>query len=86
VVSGHIRTKGKREAFVCGEVRQAGALVPARARLVRLDRDAREANAAWESAVRGDLLSIHPPPELDHPRILAGSGVRAAGVREDESR
>jgi hypothetical protein len=89
VVSGHIRTKGKREAFVCGEVRKEGALVPARARVARLDRDAREENAVWERATRGELLSIRPAPELDRPRVGASTVVRLAVVasaREDESR
>jgi ribosomal protein RSM22 (predicted rRNA methylase) len=85
VVSESMRTKGKREAFVCGEFSTGGAgptgptaatggagqaaLVPGRARAMRLDRDASQANAAWEHVVRGDLLCVSPPPELERPRI-----------------
>jgi hypothetical protein len=42
---------------------------------MRLDRDASEANAAWESVARGDLLSISPAPELERTRIGADSGI-----------
>jgi hypothetical protein len=75
VVSNGMRTKGKREAFVCGELSSGGALVAGRARAMRLDRDASKANAAWEHVTRGDVLSVSPAPELERPRIGEGSRV-----------
>ena len=50
VVSGAIRTKGKREAFVCGELPGPDGPVAARARLMRLDRDETPGNAAWDAS------------------------------------
>jgi hypothetical protein len=54
---------------------------------MRLDRDARQGNAAWEDAPRGELLVIGPPPELERARIGAESAVDVAAVPlPDESR
>jgi len=72
VVSGGIRSKGKREAFLCGELDrggQDGQRVVARARVMRLDRDATVGNSAWDDVARGDVLAVDPAPALDRPRI-----------------
>ena len=79
VVSGEIRTKGKLEAFVCGELAGPDRAVAARARLMRLDRDRTPGNAAWDQAARGDVLVVTPPPKLERPRITSMSAV-AVGV------
>ncbi|HEX4446828.1 MAG TPA: small ribosomal subunit Rsm22 family protein [Polyangiaceae bacterium] len=78
VVSEEIRTKGKREAFVCGECASPAGPVAARARLMRLDRDANAGNAAWEELKRGDLVLVTPPPERERPRIGSASTVEKA--------
>ena len=59
VISGPLVSKGKREHFVCGPADGGGA----RTRLSRLDRDEDEANSAWSSLARGDVVSIDPPPD-----------------------
>jgi SAM-dependent methyltransferase len=69
VVSGAIPTKGKVEAFLCGELDRDGERIVARARTMRLDRDASATNAAWDSLARGDVLTVDPAPALDRPRI-----------------
>jgi SAM-dependent methyltransferase len=71
VVSDVLRTKGKREAFVCGEL--AGG-VSGRVRVMRLDRDAASANAAFERLRRGDVVLLQPAPELARPRVGGASG------------
>jgi hypothetical protein len=88
VVSGAMASKGKREAFLCGELESAGGLVPGRARAMRLDRDARPANARWVGAARGELLLVSPPPKLERARIGAESTVEvdAIDLGADESR
>ncbi len=78
VVSEEIRTKGKREAFVGGELAGSTGPVAARVRLMRLDRDANPNNAAWERLRRGDVAVVHPSPELERPRIPA-TGTRGTG-------
>jgi SAM-dependent methyltransferase len=75
VVSGAIPSKGKVEAFLCGELDSTGTRVVARARTTRLDRDAAPGNAAWDHLARGDVLTIDPAPELDRPRIGRGGSV-----------
>lgn len=85
VVSGAIPSKGKREAFLCGEVADArGELAPASVRATRLDRDATASNAAWEALVRGDVLVIEPALSGERPRVGRESVVRRLG--ETESR
>jgi SAM-dependent methyltransferase len=69
VVSEGIVTKGKREAFVCGELTGENGPVVARARLVRLDRDATPRNDAWEQLRRGDVAVVAPAPEAARPRV-----------------
>jgi hypothetical protein len=76
VVSDAMRSKGKREAFLCGELASAGALVAGRARVTRLDRDAGANSEAWERLRRGDVLVVEPAPDLERPRIGAQSEVR----------
>jgi hypothetical protein len=75
VVSAAIPSKGKIEAFLCGELDSGGARVVARARTMRLDRDASPANAAWDHLGRGDVLTIDPAPQLDRPRVARGGRV-----------
>jgi hypothetical protein len=86
VVSGAMPSKGKREAFVCGELESAGALVPGRVRAMRLDRDSRPPNAAWAESARGDLLVVAPPPNLERARIDSSSTVVRVEGAGDESR
>ena len=81
VVSEAMRSKGKRDAFLCGEFltkdddRATG--VAARVRATRLDREGSELNAAWESVGRGDLLVFDPPLRSPSPRIGAFTAVRS---------
>jgi hypothetical protein len=71
VVSELMRTKGKRDAFVCGELAasEGGALVPVRVRTTRLDRDKCDGNGAWADLMRGDDVVVDPAPTLQQPRI-----------------
>jgi SAM-dependent methyltransferase len=78
VVSGAIVTKGKREAFVCGEVQRDGVQVIARVRAMRVDREASASNVAWTELARGGLLACSPPLDADKPRFRQGSGVMDA--------
>jgi len=84
VVSDAMPTKGKREAFVCGELDHAGARVAGRVRLMRLDRDANERNASWDEVRRGDLLAIRPAPDFECPRIGPTFEVTAAVAPDGE--
>jgi hypothetical protein len=86
VVSGAMPSKGKHEAFVCGELESGGALVPARARVMRLDRDARAPNAPWADAARGELLVVSPPPKLERPRIDSATIIEPVESARDETR
>jgi hypothetical protein len=66
VVSGMIRSKGKRELFVCGELgARAG-----RVRAMRLDRHESAANTAWADLEKGEVVGVAPPLDLDRPRVL----------------
>jgi len=80
VVSGAMPSKGKREAFLCGDF-AAGA---ARARAMRLDRDASSVNEAWGRAARGDVVTVHPAIDLERPRIGRDTSVSLSG--DDETR
>jgi hypothetical protein len=61
-VSGQLRTKGKRELWLCG---RSGA-----PRAMRLDRHESAANAAFEQAERGAVLSIDSASAaLEQPRL-----------------
>jgi hypothetical protein len=85
-------SKGKREAFVCGELASAAspardgtaALVPGRVKAARLDRDALILNAAWDQVRRGDLIAVTPPPDENKPRIGSNSRVILAGERPQD--
>jgi SAM-dependent methyltransferase len=79
VVSDAMPSKGKREAFLCGELRRDGALVAGRVRAMRLDRDRAPGNSGWDVAARGDVLVVEPGPELDRARVGRETSVRVAG-------
>jgi len=85
VVSGAIATKGKLEAFLCGELDREGERIVARARTMRLDRDGSATNAAWDNLARGDVLSIDPAPELDRPRIGREASVGRVSLSGDSN-
>ena len=57
LVSQKRRSKGKWEAFVCGELPGDARLV----RIMRLDREARGTAGDEERMARGDVLAIEPP-------------------------
>jgi SAM-dependent methyltransferase len=57
LTSSRLVTKGKAEAFVCGEIDGASGAK----KIARLDRDETEANAPFDDLRRGDLLHIDPP-------------------------
>jgi SAM-dependent methyltransferase len=79
VVSNAMKSKGKLEMLLCGSFAgEDGRITSGGARTTRLDRDRSEESAAFDHAVRGDLLSICPPPELGRPRI-AGAGKGGKG-------
>ena len=83
VVSDTMTSKGKREAFVCGELPGGGmGPVAARARLVRLNRDATPGNQAWETIKRGDLVVVTPAPPLERPRVDASTSVSIPALSE----
>jgi hypothetical protein len=86
VVSGAMPSKGKHEAFVCGELDSGGTLLPGRTRVMRLDRDARAPNASWADAARGELLVVAPPPKLERPRIDSGTVVETVELAYDKTR
>jgi hypothetical protein len=75
MVSEPIVTKGKREAFVCGELEREGQPVVGRVRARRLDRDETPENRSWDEARRGHVLSIEPRLAIDAPRIGPGARV-----------
>jgi 2-polyprenyl-3-methyl-5-hydroxy-6-metoxy-1,4-benzoquinol methylase len=58
LTSSRLPTKGKIEIFVCGEL---GGTSGAK-KLVRLDREESEANAAYGELERGDLVVLEPEP------------------------
>jgi len=81
VVSDRRVSKGKCEAFLCGEFHSAAsAPVVARARVARLDRDRTTANEAWDELRRGDVIEIDPSPDVDRPRVLRATAVRSFEV------
>ncbi len=71
VVSDSLVSKGKRELFVCGQLPEGGT----RVRAMRLDRDADDVNAPWETLRKGDLVAIDPPPPVIKPRVARGARV-----------
>jgi hypothetical protein len=90
VVSQPLRSKGKREVFLCGELGGAGAaslptFPPAAAteelvRAMRLDRDERPENAAWNDLQRGDIVLVDPAVGVARPRLDANAAVRVVTV------
>lgn len=72
VVSDVIRTKGKREAFLCGDLPGKSG---ARVKVMRLDREAAPGNEPWAELRRGDVLSVDPAPRLERPRVGAESKI-----------
>jgi Mitochondrial small ribosomal subunit Rsm22 len=85
VVSGPLRSKGKREAFVCGTLPGGDpgiAPAPARVRAVRLDRDETAKNAVWEKLSRGDVVLVAPAPTVERPRIGPSATVTRLGDTE----
>ncbi len=76
VVGHKLVTKGKTEHFLCGEL-EGG---PDGARFTRLDRDANATNAAWDTAARGDLVRLTPPPAVGEKRIGGATRVEALPV------
>lgn len=81
IVSEPMRTKGKRDAFVCGEL-PAQAPGAVRVRATRLDRHATELNAPWGEIKRGDVIVVDPAPTAERPRIGDGVRVRRLGDTE----
>jgi hypothetical protein len=79
VVSDAMPTKGKSEAFLCGELAHADGLVLARTRVMRLDRDASDANEPWDRIGRGDLLAVDPAPDRERPRLGRTTRVSLSG-------
>jgi SAM-dependent methyltransferase len=78
VVSSLVRTKGKREAYLCGELAPgSGGWV----RAARLDRDATGANATWDDLRRGDVLALSPALDLERARITPETQVRLAAPK-----
>jgi hypothetical protein len=77
VVSEVIASKGKREAFMCGEfASSSGDLVAARSLVSRLTRherdgarDRAERSPRWAHLERGDLLVVDPAPAIESPRV-----------------
>lgn len=68
VVSDLLRTKGKSEVFVCGQLPSG----PGRERIRRLDRHASASNEAWERLSRGALLPEVPGlPRVEPTVVLA---------------
>jgi hypothetical protein len=83
VVSDRIESKGKCEAFLCGEFATGGGgPVPARGRVVRLDRDASRTNDVWSTMARGDVVAIDPALELSRARVGRETSVRYPDMRE----
>ncbi len=76
MVSEPIVTKGKREAFVCGDIEAGGELLPMRVRIRRLDRHESATNRDWDLAARGDLLACEPPLLRDRPTLARDASVR----------
>jgi ribosomal protein RSM22 (predicted rRNA methylase) len=85
-VSEAIVTKGKREAFLCGDLTTDGVLGPQRVRARRLDRDASEANADWEELARGDVFDCAPPIDATKPRIAKDARLRLATATRERGR
>jgi len=86
VVSEAIVTKGKREAFLCGDFLAEGRRVSQRGRARRLDRDASDTNADWEVLARGDVFECAPPIDAERPRLGRDARVRLTTLARRPSR
>jgi SAM-dependent methyltransferase len=85
VVSGTMPSKGKVEAWVCGQLQgEGGGIEPGRVRAMRLDRDAAPGNAAWDELRRGDVFVTERALLASKPRVGKDSVMTLAG--ETESR
>jgi len=79
-VSWPIKSKGKLEAFLCGEfLGQGGTPAADRVRTTRLNRDATDANRSWDRIARGDLVELAAPLPRARARIAAGDVVFTVG-------
>jgi SAM-dependent methyltransferase len=78
VVSGTMPSKGKVEAFMCGDLASGEGFAAVRPRVTRLNRDASSQNEAWDRLRRGDLVALDPAPELGRPRVGAETSVSIA--------
>jgi hypothetical protein len=80
VVSSLLKTKGKTESLLCGELASTAAAgwVAGGARTMRLDRDRSAGNQGWDLVKRGQLLAIDPPPTAGLARIRAATSVEEA--------
>jgi hypothetical protein len=81
VVSDVIRSKGKREVFMCGEFENGPheaheGIVCDRVRVMRLDRDEHAVNDAFSTLHRGDVVVVDPAPAWARPRVSAANSVR----------
>jgi hypothetical protein len=89
VVSDRRVTKGKSEAFLCGNWDPVGIVPPGRRSVSRLDRDAGLHTAVWDTLSRGDLVAIAPPPLRNArnagARIDASTRVERLDVRDATS-
>ncbi|MDP9000828.1 MAG: small ribosomal subunit Rsm22 family protein, partial [Myxococcota bacterium] len=84
VVSDPIRTKGKSDVFLCGELPAQASPRGVRIRTTRLDRDVSDLNASWGDVHRGDTIVVDPAPNPERPRI--GGGARVSRLGDTESR
>jgi hypothetical protein len=84
VVSEVIRSKGKREVFLCGEFEDEphelhtshASIVCDRVRVMRLDRDEDAVNSAFATLHRGEVVVVDPAPARSRPRIGVANSVR----------
>lgn len=75
IISERMITKGKSEVFGCTSRGE-------RVRYRRLDRDASEANAAWDELGRGDVVTLTPGAVDERGRLAADAGVDVRRVRK----
>ncbi len=80
VVSDPIKSKGRLDAFLCGELAAArGGREVGRVRAIRLDRDAADTNRGWAKLARGDVLDVAPLLDARRPRVASSSRVAVLG-------
>jgi hypothetical protein len=76
VVSDVMRSKGKREVFLCGEFSGSSGPTCGRARVMRLDREAARDNETFAELRRGAVVVIDPAPDLERARVGSANSVR----------